>query len=342
MNSTARHIAHLLPYVSTLEVEGFGVFGRVVVPASYNVQTHTILPPYESVGFELAPSCGNTSWSLVSSLMRAEGFGREDAVARIAADVAQMRDELRSQGSVRLGDAGFLRAGFTGEVEFEAAPEYLGSCAGIWLPQMQLHPLQDQEAHRTTATTAAELPPAVPERRRVFGRGVRIASSWAAAIVIFAVVAFVSAMVNRWGDGSEVRMASTMAQPVAVNTPVASPAPQKPLMLVFVTPADGEDEARVRPDRTSASTEAAAAPGRDAASAADGPYFLIVASLANMDEARNFVESHSDARCPLAVVPMQGRYRVSALAGGEIAALMEQGRAQGVYDRYPNAWVCRR
>lgn len=344
MNTTARHIAHLLPYVSALEVEGLGIFGRVVVPASYSVHTHRALPPYESIGFEMVTTGCGTSETLVRSLMLAEGLSREQAQARIVDDVAEMREVLCTQGRVALGGSGFLVAKAPGMVEFESAPGYLGSTAGVWLPELQLHPLNEESA--AVPAAGVEQPEVVGahDGKRVFGRGLRIASSWAAAIVIFGVVAFVSAMVNRWGDGSDVHMASTMGQPMSVSAPAAVTAPEQPLMLVFVTPADGVDDARVRPDRVPATTDAAAtqAAAPAAENSAEGPYFLIVASLANMEEAQTFVDTHSDSQCPLEVQPMQGRFRVSALSGSQISSVMEQGRANGVFNRYPNAWVCRR
>ena len=72
---------------------------------------------------------------------------------------------------------------------------------------------------------------------------------------------------------------------------------------------------------------------------ADDRYFLIVASLASLEEAQKFVASHRYQ--PLEILTIDGRFRVYAATGNNPAETLAAARGE-VARNFPNAWVCRR
>lgn len=328
MNRTARHIVHLLAHTLSVEVCGIGVFGRVWVSAGYNAVTGEITAPREGVGFEYLPGVA-TSASLIGSLCRQTGMDEDAARDAVAADVRDILGSLAAEGSYDLAALGTLRHLPSGEIAFECSADYVGETGACRLPAVTLRPL-DEPASAPAEKAAAALRES--QRRAVAGRGIRIAATWGTAVAVFAAIVLVTGWINRLNGDSHATMASTLPATVHTGAAAVPAEPDAPLLLVFRTPADGIDEARVRPERPVEAPQVTA----------DGPYCLIVASLATMDEARTFVARHSTDRLPLSIVPVQGRIRISALSGTDAAALASAARTAGVYDLYPNAWVCRR
>ncbi len=307
------------------------MFGRVWVSASYNAETGRITPPGESVGFEYLPEVG-TSADLIGSICLREEVDAEEAQRIVASDVREILDALASEGRYVIEDLGELSRTPSGEIAFGCSADFIGASATCWLPNPEFKLLAAPAAAPAPVEKAQE---ALRESRSraVAGRGVRIAATWGTAVAVFAAIVLVTGWINGLGTGKNATMASAIPTAAPAEVRMVQADREAPLMLVFRTPADGVDEARVRPERTR---------GSEAQAAADGPYCLIVASLANMDEANVFVEHHSTDALPLSVVPMQGRIRVSAMSGTDAAALSAAGRNAGVYDVFPNAWVCRR
>ena len=164
-------------------------------------------------------------------------------------------------------------------------------------------------------------------------RAVRRAASGAAAIVIFAVLAFVvSHLPDRTSvipqvAGFGIGQNASVAEEEQISSPEAS---EPTLVLVLNTPSDGIDTAKVR-YRDIKKAEAPA-----------GRYCLVVASLASKSEAEKFITGHSTTDMPLRVLDNDGRWRVYAHSAPSIEELTVAGRNLGVYDAYPSAWICRR
>lgn len=336
MNTTAQHIAHLLPHTPYVEVCGLGVFGRVCISASYNAETGAVTPPSERIGFEYRPDV-DTSAALIDSLCRQGDMDEAEARKSVLADVRGIRETLSFSGRYCIEGIGMLRQEDSGEISFECSADYLGSTAACWLPALGLNLLDQSVPMAAEKASRAEEALRESQRRTVVGRSIRIAATWGAAVAVFAVIVMVTGWINRLDTGRNATVASAL--PVAVHAEAVTmpQAPETPLLLVFRTPADGVDEARVRPVANDGNVA-----GNTETLCDNGPYCLIVASLANMDEANAFVQCHATGSMPLDIVPVQGRIRISAMSGNDVAMLMGAARAAGIYDVYPNAWVCRR
>lgn len=355
MNTAALHIAHIMAGVPSVSLAGLGTFERLAEPAVYNPETHVITPPRVSICFDYNPRVA-TGEELIQSVIAAEGCTRQAAESELAQCALMIVEDLRHRGSFAIPGLGVL----TGTPEcavLDRDRDFVDAYAACWLAPLELTPIFEQAYTLETPPPIdeedeEETPPPLPVepddeeppvRRNVFRRHLRVASSWAAAVLIFGVVALVTALVNRYDDGDVYVGANTMAVSPAVHALAAESEPNAPLLLVFRTPADGEDESRVRPETPEAQEEAAAeAASRPSDSAPEGSFCLIVASLANSAEAASYIAENTTPEIPLYLLETQGRFRIYAAAGENPADVLAQARQTGLCDRYPNAWVCRR
>lgn len=310
-----------MPSRTSLSLAGFGTFERLELPAVYNPELHVVSPPTVTVMFRSAPEVA-TSVALVESVMRTEDCTSEQAEEMLLMEGRGLAEDLRACRRCAFEGLGEVYLDSEGDAAFRTSPDFVDAYGRCWLPKLELDPL-----HETAVEAPAAKAVETAVDKDIFRRNLRIASSWAAAIMIVGVVAFVMALVNRYDRPEGVAVAGTMVASPAAVTPAPAAEAEAPLMLVFRTPADGVDTARVRPVR---STEP------------DGPYCLIVASLANADEAAEFIAQRASAAIPLYLLETQGRYRVYALAGDDPASVLAEAAQAGIDQVYPNVWVCRR
>lgn len=79
------------------------------VPAQFNADTHTIIPPSRSVGFN--PEVNVNDGLLADSVMRRHRLTRQAAMDAIAVEVESLRHQLCEEGNVAIGRIGILHAG---------------------------------------------------------------------------------------------------------------------------------------------------------------------------------------------------------------------------------------
>ena len=158
-----------------------------------------------------------------------------------------------------------------------------------------------------------------------------MAARAAAAVVGFAVVVALVGIINRFsgmtaGDANQ----ASMTVEAATLWPTLQTS-----VLRSTSGADYE-----YPRRRCFGSEAQAVPMPDPVG--DGPYCLVVASLASRSDADAFAAQYSSTDTPLAVLDNDGRYRVYAASGNGAAEVTSKAREAGLYDIFPSAWVCRR
>lgn len=339
MNITATHIAHLISHKRILAVGGLGVFERLCIPASYDSINHIITPPSVRIVFERS-FVENSSPELLESLRRERSLCIGEAEAQIRTDAASIESMLYSHGRYQFGSAFTMTYNAsTGVVKCQQNDTFVDKNAYSWLAPILMQPLESSEqTTETKSTTKTNIPEEI--HRNIFSRTVRIAASSAAVIAVFAIVAFVTTFANRLGNEIGIPTTasiSTTTQPVVATPTLQTPTNEAPLVLVFRTPADAVDDtpATIRPTtRTAVSTSTP--------TTGTGRYCLIVASLANRAEAEQFISQHSTNDITLNLLESQGRFRVYAMEGIDAAGLTSEARASGLYDIYPQAWVCRR
>lgn len=329
MNTILRHISHLLLADGYVSVSGVGAFVRQHCGAAVAADG-ALSAPYDAVCFD-ACDTGATSDALSCSIARAEGVSPDEAVRMMNDGIAALRSALGRGEEVYVPHAGHLAYDRgSGRITFSAEDG------------LKLKPLSGPAvpAAEEPAVTAAGSDERLEERRRSLARSLQRTASSAAAIAVLVLLAFViSQMPTRTEFRRQMaslgfeRFASAEEPAEAHDTAeeLSSSSSSSSLVLILNTPDDGTAPAKVR--RSVPKAEQTEAPGR---------YCLIVASLANQDEADRYLAAHSTEDMPLKLLPYHDRIRVYALSGGDIGELEIAGRNLGVYERYPQAWICRR
>lgn len=324
MNELLQHIRHLVFTSGSVAVEGVGVFMLSHQSASFSgdsilgVPCHTV-----SFSSEVYPQ---GTEELESSYIRRHGYDADAARQAVSHDLKILTGALEAGETIDIRGIGSLRQDReSGQILFESRPDQ-------WLLPLQVSSIEEPAAGAASSETDYEEMWNAERRRNMF-RAVRRAASGAAAIVIFAVLAFV---VSHLPDRTSVipQVAGFgIGQNAAVveEEQVLSPGTSEPtLVLVLNTPSDGIDTAKVR-YRDIKNAEAPA-----------GRYCLVVASLASKSEAEKFITGHSTTDMTLRILDNEDRWRVYALSAPSIEELTVAGRNLGVYDAYPSAWICRR
>lgn len=326
MKELLNHIRHLLFASGSVAVDGVGVFMLSHRSASFSGNT-VLDAPFLTVSLAAADAPGTDE--LVCSYMRVHGLSAGEARATVESALVQLRSELESGRSVAIENVGTLSCDpATGLAVLK--PEELRLMASLALEPIETEP----EKACATADTDSIDDIWMQERRRNLLRAVRRTASSAAVIAGLVVVAFFAARMPG-GQNRSSQMAGFGVESVAVEPVeplITAPGAGKPaLVLVLNTPADGVAPAKVR--RRDVRTAEESDPGR---------YCLVVASLGSQAEADKYISAHTTADMPLHLLQGDGHWRVYALSAESVAEAQQAGRSHGVYEAYPNAWVCRR
>ena len=128
MNVLERHIEILLLSNDCVIVPGLGGFMAHHVDARYDETDGTFLPPLRTLGFN--PRLTMNDSLLVQSYIEAYDISYPEALRRIEAEVAEIRQHLESKREYELNDIGILRLNQEGNLEFEPCE------AGILTPYL--------------------------------------------------------------------------------------------------------------------------------------------------------------------------------------------------------------
>ena len=123
-----RHIEILLLSNDCVIVPDLGGFMAHHVEARYDVEDGTFLPPLRTLGFN--PQLKMNDSLLVQSYIEAYDISYPEALRRIEAEVAEIRQHLETDGQFELNDIGILRLNEEGHITFEPCE------AGILTPNL--------------------------------------------------------------------------------------------------------------------------------------------------------------------------------------------------------------
>ncbi len=312
MNTTKLHIERLLRERGIVAVPGLGTF--VSRRISSTLTDGSLSAP--SQGFSFEHYSGNLAdEELCASLARALECDTTHAANVLSEDVEAIRRELAIDGNSAIGDCGMLKAEGT-QVSFTSAD------SNAWLKALALEPLSD-------VTVQENIDRAAEERRETFMRSLRRTASSAAAIAVFAVLAFVFSQLPGRKAGDPQVASMGFEQPALPVQPIMPGGQAEPsLVLIFNTPADASCPVESEP------VVIAQLPKED-----KSKYCLVVASLASMADAQEYVNTYGEG---YKILEKDGRYRIYTLSGESFDSLNRAAIEAGEYTRHPNAWICRR
>jgi len=325
MNTTIRHISHLLRDCDNLAVPGLGVFSRRRSSARFDGTV--LLPPSEEIVFAAHDSCDDDH-QLVMSLARCLACDKEIAAERIAADVADIKARLEAGQAVSIGDVGNLvPTAALGGIVFELSASWSRKNPFSWLNSIE----QLSERETIVAETVADAE--TEKNRNIFMQSLQRTASSAAAIALLALIAFVASQLPG-NNSAEHQIASfgfERTERAAIPETMEQQSADKALVLIINTPADGmsivdPSEKKTRPAIESANIE--------------NSYYLIVASLSSPAEADKYIAAHPDT--PLGILEVDGRCRVYAATGATFSQTKAVADSKGLFERFPSAWICRK
>lgn len=122
-----RHIEILLLSNDCVIVPGLGGFMAHRIDACYDEEESIFLPPLRTLGFN--PQLTMNDSLLVQSYIETYDISYPEALRRIEAEVAELRQHLETAGEYELNDIGILKINEEGKLQFEPCE------AGILTPQ---------------------------------------------------------------------------------------------------------------------------------------------------------------------------------------------------------------
>lgn len=317
MSRLVEHIEYLIERNDCVVIPRVGAIIKRYVPAVYAADG-SLLPPHHEFSFNEAVKYDDGL--LASSLARREGCGYSEAAAILDSEVDVMRFQLERDGVYSLGFLGKLIHNPEGHVLFEPSDVAYYNKLVFEIPET---PVRD--------ITEDERPPAVYLH---LSRFTTVASKIAAIVALALILGFCVYRPMPMGEG--VMKASLLPQLRGnISVSVAEITPDVTMTDSDATPADellapGVHDAEISEDSAPVVNPDVKTIEEDET---DYTYYLIVASLASIDLANQFIAEEGDAE--FTVIPADGRYRVAAKGGMSYREVYDAD----LLARFPDAWV---
>lgn len=322
-----RHIEILLLSNDCVIVPELGGFMAHYVEARYDAEDGTFLPPLRTLGFN--PQLKMNDSLLVQSYIEAYDISYPEALRRIEAEVAEVRQHLDAKGEFELNDIGTLRLNEEGHLTFEPCEAGILTPTLYGLSSFEMQPILKEEEPEVPQETTPDI---VSEEEGA----ITIKMSWLrnVAAVAAAVVAFlmIGAPISN-SDTTEVQQSAFIPISTSHTSHHADEAvmtdttAQQVATDVLVTPADTPATPQ---EKVTLSEMAPAAP----------TYCIVLASQVNRKNATNFIDllneqGFNDARLMEAkfLRVVYGNYASEEEAQQSLKDLRSQSR------HFREAWV---
>lgn len=269
------------------------------------------------------------------------------AIATVAQQVAALRAQLQTDGEVSMGHIGsFTDKG--GIMEFQpfttpiAAPEYFG-----------LKPASIERVIKVAKAEESRKGNAVASRRSrlsVFARNsVRIAASIALLLGLGITLSTPINVDRQTPSMASVSSVTTVTPPKTTSAADLFPSKQESVLYI-ASITDGMEiadtagrnlyAAQLKAAERLKYHKAANATQTTARMNDNDPYCLIVASLANKEDAERYLSQNKDKS--LRCLEKDGKFRIYAATGSNITEASALTKTAGFSKKYPGAWVCHR
>ncbi|MBQ8656791.1 MAG: SPOR domain-containing protein [Prevotella sp.] len=314
-----RHIETLLLSSDCVVVPDFGGFMAHHIEAHFDEADNSFIPPHRTLGFN--PKLKMNDSLLAHSYIDAYDLSYPDAMSRINEDVAQLRQQLSTQGYYELHGIGTLSVNAEGNTDFtpcEAGvltPDLYGLCSFEMKPleaehikQLELPPVSQVSSHTTQEETHATiLPDASEESASVLtltddndneGRTISIRVAWLrnAVAIAAAVLAFflITTPVSNGVDTDTAANLSSVSLAVITDSQQAKVVSQQPVNATRATVVDNGQQSVAKTQQPVASVQQAENPqpvktvGNNESTADE--FVVVLASHVARGNAESFVE----------------------------------------------------
>lgn len=148
MKNLEQHIVHLIARHNCVIIPDFGAFLAHSVPAHYNIEEQTFMPPHRTLGFN--PQVKVDDALLTSQYMSAHNLSYEAAAAMLHNDILSLRRTLSRKGSVRFGELGIFSMNINSEITFEAAANSIDDPDNFGFAPLQIAQIHNIEERTIT------------------------------------------------------------------------------------------------------------------------------------------------------------------------------------------------
>lgn len=317
MISLIDHIEYLMMSHDCVIVPGWGALIAQYSDSLFNEEAGIINKPQRKVGFNASVS--HNDGLLAQSIVRREGITYDEAMLFIANSVTTFKQQLSAGNEVSLGRLGFFGSD-NGLVEFipfyreTSNDEYYG------LRTMQFKTLA--QLRKEQELPASEVVETVVVRTSWARRAMQVAAS---IVVLLALLPVLTTPITR-GDSY-----------ASLNLPEV----KKVERTAFDWDSIKGDLAVTLPQQAIDAEKPVVAPQTEEtlANEGGGRYYLIVSSLSNMKQVKEYLKYHRDINGNKPQVLKRGnKYRIYVARSNNASQLYRLKSA--LPERYNDAWVC--
>lgn len=148
MRNLEQHIIHLIARHNCVIIPDFGAFLAHSVPAHYDIEEQTYMPPHRTLGFN--PQVKVDDALLTSRYMSAHNLSYEAAAAMLHNDILSLKRTLSRKGSVRFGELGMFSMNINSEITFEAAANSIDDPDNFGFAPLQIAQIHNIEERTIT------------------------------------------------------------------------------------------------------------------------------------------------------------------------------------------------
>ena len=143
VENLVKYTTRLVAQYDCVIIPGLGAFLAHNVPASYNIDALTFMPPHRALGFN--PQVTVDDALLVSEYIYAQHLSYDEAGKMLRDDIAALRKELSTKGTVRFGELGTFCINVNGKISFDQAPNGIDDPYNFGFEPLVIQPLRDIE-----------------------------------------------------------------------------------------------------------------------------------------------------------------------------------------------------
>ena len=346
MISLGEHIEYLLSRHDCIIVPELGAFIARTVEASWNDDYTVMSPPSRQLTFN--PSLDHNDGLLANSVMRRHGLSYDRAMASISDEVSTLRHQIDNDGEAVIERVGIFQKSIDSTTTFSPIDNGLFNATHRALPVVNAKRIDrvkvDEPIIASTTITGK-----VPLTVRLRHHAMRVAASIALLICLGAVIS--TPILIDDSNVSKASMASAASSSISIERQSEPQSKPCRITLSIAIPDLASSTAvadtvktnryrarlqnRLKQTPISKSTKAISLRNNDTDN-----YCLVVASLGSRSEAEKYMSKHPYQSMKL--LEQDGKFRVYVATATSSTELKNQGRAAGIYSRYPGAWVCTR
>jgi hypothetical protein len=318
-------------------IPGWGALIAQYTPSFYNYNNNCIEKPQRTITFN--PSIDHNDGMIAHSIMRRHGVNYEKAVKIINDNVAILKQQLNQGSEVPFGRLGFFHIDENGLMEFLPFKHNNGNDDYYGLSAVEFKTIEEL-AREEELNVAAE-------KHNIKKVDFRRAMQIAASIVVLLGLTFMlsTPIVN---DSRSQNYASLnvpeIKQPQqreainwdTVNPDLAIALPHQAIADKAVQANDKQSEAKKDTNASKEKKQTKWYTALNEIGNENGRYYLIISSLNNQQQAKEFMESHSKLDTKL--LEKNGKYRIYVARSDNYGKLMKIRNSMP--KRYADAWIC--